>query len=1320
MKPVELEIIMRDSTRQGMQSVEGNVEALNSQIERQNALIHKLETDLRTMQAAFEKAGRAGDQTENIAMIAALRKEVANLKGELSELEKQQKQTSSAPVVPPVAASGMKEQIAEVKANIKYMEDYVKQYEKSMKNMAPGKEKALMTQELEGAKAAILAEKEALVQLEQQAGKSGQKQTTLRTQIAQLKQEMSMMTEGTEEYRMAMERLGQLQDQYGDIATQGRIFADDNKDIKAAMDAVSGLSGAMTAGVGVASLFGMEEEKLAQIQTKLQAVMAITMGVQQVANTLNKDSYFTKVLLVKADNLLTAANTRLTVSLGISNVAAKALMATLTLGVSVAIGGLIWLWDTYTDKQDKAKKSQEEATEAAKKLAEAEDELRKSAAGSVSAQLLQYKKLQAAYKELGDDMRKKEKFIKDNKKAFDELGIAVGGVKEAEDLLINGEEAFLKIMNNRALIAASMELAAGKYKDAIAKMMEVDAKQKKATGYSSKDLDEDDRTVASRSAANKVHQLRGGNFLEGISDEDMEAKLTEYAKTGNKFYTQALAIYNKEKSAAIEEVTRQNKGALERNAEEERKNVEKFINEGAESIRNGTKLTKENKDIFQQAGFTPTNDNKKDKPKVSMDDISAAELKARQKIEAMKIALTQEGAAKEKAEARARFDAELARIDAEEKERKEALAKAKKAGLPVSEEQVATVTDQSGKQRKGATDIYIKEFFDIEKKSAEQEKALWNEVNLHFASGLDQRLAEIDHHYDEQVKKAKGNKELIDALNRNRETDKDVETKNTKLDSIDNAEQIELQRQAIATQGLNMDELVEQQRTDILLKYARQRIAILATMTDERSQQEKAQLEVTVEGLEKDKKKPKSVKGLFDEKAMNSLIKHYQKLGSSEEEATEKAQEFATTFQGRMQTASEVVGGLKSAFGGLDEGLDKAMDAVGSVVDGFANGGMVGGIAAAAGQVISITAGLIGAKKEMDASMVANYETWMEAMNDLIDKQISLLDQLGGDKFGANIKKTTEDISKQIAASRKLLGEAASAGSSAGSHSYGYRMNRMLRGYKDQLREVGIYTQDWSQMTDDQLVKLREIPDLWAHVPEEMRKYIEALAEGKEKMEEFKQTVQDTVLGFDFSDITSMIVDSMTDSSIDNALGTLVENVDGAIATIVKNMLARNMLVGPIQKMVSTLMTSMTKTKIENGQEVTYYDLEAEAAKNFTDGVTSLGSEYKKAYDKLKEQFAAAGIDFDGPDKDKTTQQSGHAGAITTVTEETAGKLEGIGNSIQTHIISMDDKMTDISQCAYEAIGVLGKIAENTAYCKYLEQLADDSAYQRREGTKMR
>ena len=469
---------------------------------------------------------------------------------------------------------------------------------------------------------------------------------------------------------------------------------------------------------------------------------------------------------------------------------------------------------------------------------------------------------------------------------------------------------------------------------------------------------------------------------------------------------------------------------------------------------------------------------------------------------------------------------------------------------------------------------------------------LQDEINSHSASALEKRLMDIDKAYDELVKRANKDPEMIESINKNREADKDTERNRSKLDVLDNAEQIELQRQEIATQGLEMDEYVEQQRNDIMLKYAKERLAILSTMNDEQSLQAKEQLETTIAGLEKQGKKPKSIKGILDEKTMNSLVKHYQKLGSSEEEAKEKAMDFATTFQGRMQTASEVVGSLKGAFGGLDEGLDMALDAVGSIADGFANGGLVGGIAAAAEQVISVTAGLIGAKKEMDAGMVARYGVWMEAMDDLIDKQIGLLDKLGGNNFGNNIRKTAEDIGKQITASRTMLGEAASAGSSAFSHSYGYRLNDRLKGYKSELRQIGINTTTWSEMSDEQLVKLREIPSLWAHIPSEMREYIKAMAESKEKLAKFNQEVQDTILGFSFADITNMIVDSFTDPSIDNALDELSQNIDGAIGNIIKKTLARNMLTEEMNKLVSSLFQSMDKGNYN-------YSLDPKAASDF-------------------------------------------------------------------------------------------------------------------------
>ncbi|SFU36459.1 hypothetical protein SAMN05216364_100622 [Porphyromonadaceae bacterium KHP3R9] len=193
----------------------------------------------------------------------------------------------------------------------------------------------------------------ALALLEKGMEESGDEAGTLRTRIMNLKNDMAKMTEGTDEYREAMQRLGEMQDRYGDITQQGRVLADDEKNIRATADAIAGLSGAMSAGVGIASLFGAEQEKLQQIQTRLQAVMATTIGLQQVAQTLNKDSYFSIVLLQGAKKKWAAAQTVLNTQLGIGVGLSKALMVS---GVGLLLAGIAALVVVY----DKWKKKQAE------------------------------------------------------------------------------------------------------------------------------------------------------------------------------------------------------------------------------------------------------------------------------------------------------------------------------------------------------------------------------------------------------------------------------------------------------------------------------------------------------------------------------------------------------------------------------------------------------------------------------------------------------------------------------------------------------------------------------------------------------------------------------------------------------------------------------------------------------------------------------------------------------------------------------------------------------------------------------------------------
>ncbi len=265
------------------------------------------------------------------------------------------------------SAEQVKTKIEEQKAVISDIEQDLRRLEKQYSKMSPGAAQAEMKAEINACKRALDEEKGALQGVEQEYENTKASGKRLSMQLREMQDALAKMRlEGkqtTPEYQKMSLEAAKLADTLGDLKTQTNILANDNAGLQGAISGVSGLAGGFTAATGIVSLFADQNEDLIKIQTKLQAVMAITMGLQQVANTLNKDSAFRLVTVVKVKKALTAANTRLAVSLGISNVAAKALMATLTVGLSFVIGGLILAWDKYSDSQAKAAKKAKDLVE---------------------------------------------------------------------------------------------------------------------------------------------------------------------------------------------------------------------------------------------------------------------------------------------------------------------------------------------------------------------------------------------------------------------------------------------------------------------------------------------------------------------------------------------------------------------------------------------------------------------------------------------------------------------------------------------------------------------------------------------------------------------------------------------------------------------------------------------------------------------------------------------------------------------------------------------------------------------------------------------
>lgn len=308
---------------------------------------------------------------------------------------------------------------------------------------------------------ALLREEQQLKKAQQAAEQNANAHTSLRMQLRNVREQLAQMEEaglrGTDTFKKLQQEAGRLANAIGDAQTQARIFSHDNAGLQGMIAGLSGVAGAFSAAQGAVALFAGENENLQKIMLKVQALMSITMGLQQVANALNKDSAFMLVTVAKAKELLTVATNKLTVALGGSAIAAKALMATLTLGLSVAITAAIVLWEKFSGSTKEAAKS----TEAARKMF---DDYHKTMAGKSADLVGRYAKLRDEYGKL-QTASEKQQWIKDNATEFDNLGLSVSNLTEADRVFVGNTKNVIKALELRAEALALQELQMKAYEE---------------------------------------------------------------------------------------------------------------------------------------------------------------------------------------------------------------------------------------------------------------------------------------------------------------------------------------------------------------------------------------------------------------------------------------------------------------------------------------------------------------------------------------------------------------------------------------------------------------------------------------------------------------------------------------------------------------------------------------------------------------------------------------------------------------------------------------------------------------------------------------
>lgn len=1176
------------------------------------------------------------------------------------------------------------DRIAAQKEQIQYVESCLKDLKKQYDNLAPGKGQIEMRAEIDACTKALQEDKNILASLEAEHDKTAASTKRLSMQLREMLDAMARMRlegkQNTKEYEEMAAKAATLSDTIGDLRTQTNILAHDNSGLQGVMSGVNGLSGLFTVATGAMGVFASENEDLIKIQTRVQSVMAITMGLQQVMNALNKDSAFRLVTVVKMKKMLTAANTKLAVSLGISNAAATALMATLTLGLSAVITGLIVLWDKYSD-------AQEEAAEKAKERVKIESDGR--------AQMIKTRfEIDNTVRSLKDFTGSKEQ----EKAKVDELNRKYGesfgyynSIAEWYDVLLQKGEDYIQMLFLQA-----------KAQSLVNKAVEADEKvaQAKAT-----------------------------------PDNDVEGSMGWFAKMGL-YMAQGESHGQIDAQALIEEHNKEAKEAAIKGAEEQR---DAYLDEAAKLQEEAAKLAKKT----GIGGFVPP----KTEPAKPVNTLAELELKARQKIEDQRIAITKEGYERERAEAALNFEREKERINTEEQQRAELYNKLKAAGVKVTPEQRANITAQAAAQRIQAAQLY--------------DAAL---------SGIDSR--ENKDKADEKKKQTDALKELLEkyrdyearrvAVKKQGDSDiakLEAERTEENADEIDRAIEVAKEKVRQGIQAINDEEAAGVAKDNDFLKklfgdyssmsfdslqnlisQAKQLRAYLSGTGDAKgitfiSPEQLSNIEKSPAELDKLKKALDKLLGSDKGNGNNkweSIFKTFEK-GFAELKGAKGPKELAGAIGTISGAASSAAGELSNMFDQMGNtevadalgGMQQVMSAVSNIGQGFAKGGIVGGIGAAIGEAANFITSAFAAEarhkealKEIEDAKLAfqrQYNILLLEQNLLLEKAENVFGERQVAK-AANAIEVYRDALSQF--KEELKGDSPTmnwmermTGDFFGT--YRKRMDNYQKGFGG-LNDAQIVTGHkktglfgWGKGKDTYSGILEAYPELikangeldtemlrvildTRTMSDETRNYLENLIDLKEEMDKAEEALED-YLQETFGGLGQGMLDSIT-SAIKGS-GTALENFADQAASVLENLgeqIAYSLFFADkfddLQKKLKEVYGSgKSEEQIANDAMNVVGD--------FYDNIGSNVNAAQSWMEAWKDKAAEMGIDLWKKD---TTTQTGKSGAFDALTQEQGTKLEGLMTSEQIHSASIDENVDNIADGLGDAVTHLRNIDEHT------------------------
>lgn len=922
--------------------------------------------------------------------------------------------------------------------------------------------------------------------------------------------------------------------------------------------------------------------------------------------------------------------------------------------------------------------------QANKKLAETYQltkDFQKAVSKSTNEVLTSIEKLSQGWKKLGGDMKSQEKYILENRDAFNKTGIVINTVADAENLLITNKENFIKAIMDKAKAAAVMELAAKEYEKSIQAMLEADAKAEKGVTFGDRF-----KSWLVRSASGK--DLSGTLQQEDLSpeafakkaEENLRKKAEEYQKEMVALIKRALGIdeeSNKEiKNAGGESANtliEGSVGAIEAAISLKQAELKKMTNRKdyaktnaeIEALENKLKAitgktTKEyNSIIDQQNKIAELMDKQALEQKRSAEDMQM-------KIDEARIKAMDEGSKKTIAEIEFNFEKEMQAIDRQKEDLLRKKIDDARSIWEANPENKGKTFDATGislsdREKQGFNKMYKIQIAAFEKNLKEYQslqKDAWNEYYIEYGKYQEKRMA-IMEKYDEQIAKAEEGSAEKTTLTAQRKKELDDLDK----DLLDSSELWSKfftdfsNRSSSSIRSIieDIQELINYmngvegaQIPDIFKDNENTVKAINDAMSNP------AALSKFIANLETSIKK---FKKMLDEN--NPFKQIAEGFKAKDSEGTSKG------FQGIASAAKELTGILEELGVESDSTAGKVTSVLGNTASYAATGSSVGGpwgaiIGGAIGMATGLV-GVLGADYSAYNKMKEEYASLIDVWDILISKKKEYVDISYGDEARKAGQEAIDILNKKSQAKIDLGIERLNSGASITSHSIGVRIRKsMTRNGWDQWDEfarsigmdpgaIGGRLTGLFSLTGEQLSKLQEdAPTFWAKLDGDVKGYLQDIIDCNEEIENMKEQLKETMTGVSF--------DSFYDNFVSALSGMDKDSKDFAddFENYLKNAILSNLVANKYRSKIEELYNDWANKSDSNGDGI--FDLTSSEADELRKAQQALAEEMIAERDAMAEVF--------GWTSSASSQESSKKG-FATMSQDSADELNGRFTALQ-------------------------------------------------------